>query len=170
MVEITGIFHEILISWRPPSQMTSCQLRIWGRILGGSNSLTPHFLNLWVKFVYGHFDTVCWVIHKSKAWECASFSHIVLIEIFVSFPCSVFFFFFHFVAIYPWNLATLQSAFDLTQQSTPIALSLSLSPRRKNFENTVNTFTLQKCTIVINREIDCFLKIIFCVEKLCVKI
>ena len=111
MVEITGIFHEILISWRPPSQMTSCQLRIWGRILGGSNSLTPHFLNLWVKFVYGHLDTVCWVIHKSKAWECASFSHIVLIEIFVSFPCSVFFFFFHFVAIYPWNLATLQSAF-----------------------------------------------------------
>ena len=73
MVEITGIFHEILISWRPPSQMTSCQLRIWGRILGGSNSLTPHFLNLWVKFVYGHLDTVCWVIHKSKAWECASF-------------------------------------------------------------------------------------------------
>ena len=93
MVEITGIFHEILISWRPPSQMTSCQLRIWGRILGGSNSLTPHFLNLWVKFVYGHLDTVCWVIHKSKAWECASFSHIVLIEIFVSFPCSVFYFF-----------------------------------------------------------------------------
>ena len=91
MVEITEIFHEILISWRPPSQMASCQLRIWGRILGGSNSLTPHFLNLWVKFVYGHLDTVCWVIHKSKAWECASFSHIVLIEIFVSFPFSVFF-------------------------------------------------------------------------------
>ena len=151
MVEITGIFHETLISSRPPSQMALCQLRIWGRILGGSNSLTPHFLNLWVKFVYGHLDTVCWVIHKSKAWECASFSHIVLIEIFVSFPCSVFyFFFFHFVAIYPWNLARLQSAFR--SHSTPIALSLSLSPRRKHFENTVDTFTLQKCTIVILEE------------------
>ena len=170
MVEITGIFHEILISWRPPSQMTSCQLRIWGRILGGSNSLTPHFLNLWVKFVYGHLDTVCWVIHKSKAWECASFSHIVLIEIFVSFPCSVFFSSSTSLPFIHGISRRCNQLFDLTQQSTPIALSLSLSPRRKNFENTVNTFTLQKCTIVINRGIDCFLKIIFCVEKLCVKI